>query len=185
METKGLTEVWKPVTLSDRYEVSNLGNVRSLYSRQGLRQMPYYMSTKPNKTTGYSVVNLVLGDGKSTMRTVHTLVCEAFIGPRPEGMEVRHLNGVRDDNRLENLAYGTPKENQADKRFHGTQPLGEKHYGSKLSYLKAKAVRLLYESGSFSYRDLSEVFDVGIGTIRHITKGETWREEDASECISV
>lgn len=51
---------------------------------------------------------------------VHQLVLLAFIGPPPIGQEVRHLNGVASDNRLENLAYGTKKENVDDSRRHGT-----------------------------------------------------------------
>lgn len=51
---------------------------------------------------------------------VHRLVLEAFVGPKPEGAVTRHLNGDPTDNRLANLAYGTPAENGADMRRHGT-----------------------------------------------------------------
>lgn len=51
---------------------------------------------------------------------VHQLVAEAFIGPTPDGMEVRHLNGAYNDNRLSNLAYGTRAQNVADSIAHGT-----------------------------------------------------------------
>src|SRR5215471_1608313 len=42
---------------------------------------------------------------------VHRLILEAFVGPCPKGMEARHLNGDRQDNRLVNLAWGTRLEN--------------------------------------------------------------------------
>ena len=51
---------------------------------------------------------------------VHHLVLEAFVGPRPEGHEARHLNGNCQDNRLKNLQWGTPEENAADKVKHRT-----------------------------------------------------------------
>lgn len=51
---------------------------------------------------------------------VHRLMLEAFVGPCPPGMECRHLNGVADDNRLENLCWGTHLENEMDRRRHGT-----------------------------------------------------------------
>jgi hypothetical protein len=51
---------------------------------------------------------------------VHQLVAEAFIGPRPAGQEVRHLNGDPSDNRVENLAYGTRSQNVLDSVQHGT-----------------------------------------------------------------
>lgn len=53
-------------------------------------------------------------------RYVHVLVAESFIGPKPEGLEVRHLNGNPEDNRVENLAYGTRSENVLDSVKHGT-----------------------------------------------------------------
>lgn len=174
-----MTERWLPVVGSDnRYEVSDQGRVRSLYSKTGLRKEPLLMS---NRASGnwYPKISICMGDGSKTMRNLHSLVSEAFLGPRPKGMEVRHLNGQKNDNRLENLVYGTPKENQADKRLHGTQPLGPTHPLSKLSYIKAEAVRELYATGRFGYSDLADVFEVGSGSIRKIISGGTWRDEDA------
>lgn len=51
---------------------------------------------------------------------VHRIVMRAFAGPRPEGLEVRHLDGDPTNNGLTNLAYGTPLENASDQRLHGT-----------------------------------------------------------------
>jgi len=50
---------------------------------------------------------------------VHTLVLEHFIGPCPDGMECRHLDGNPRNNRLENLKWGTRQENAADTQRHG------------------------------------------------------------------
>lgn len=62
-----------------------------------------------------------------TMRTdsrfkvgIHQLILETFVGPAPHGMECRHLNGNPADNRLQNLAWGTRRENVADSIKHGT-----------------------------------------------------------------
>lgn len=51
---------------------------------------------------------------------LHHLVLMAFVGPRPEGMECRHLNGIPYDNRLSNLVWGTRRENCGDAMKHGT-----------------------------------------------------------------
>ena len=51
---------------------------------------------------------------------IHKLVLATFVGPCPIDMESRHLNGIRHDNRLMNLRYGTKKENMSDKILHGT-----------------------------------------------------------------
>jgi hypothetical protein len=50
---------------------------------------------------------------------VHPLVAAAFIGPRPDGMEIRHLDGERFNNAAVNLCYGTPSENARDRVNHG------------------------------------------------------------------
>lgn len=51
---------------------------------------------------------------------VAAMVAEAFIGPRPAGLEIRHLNGDAQDNRAENLRYGTSSANKLDRLRHGT-----------------------------------------------------------------
>lgn len=59
-------------------------------------------------------------DGKRVPRQVHHLVLEAFVGPRPDGLEARHMNGNGTDNRVSNLSWGTRSENQLDRVRHGT-----------------------------------------------------------------
>lgn len=74
---------------------------------------------------GYCRINLVRqGVRKSPL--IHRLVMLAFVGPCPEGLEVRHLNGNPVDNRLENLSYGTRSENQLDAVRHGTHKNSKK-----------------------------------------------------------
>ena len=80
----------------------------------------------------------------SHTRLVHRLVLEAFVGPRPEGMVARHLNGDPGDNRLENLAWGTQSENNYDKVRHGTHhnankthcPSGHEYRGDNIKWYK-------------------------------------------------
>lgn len=64
--------------------------------------------------------------GKGRHVTVHGVVAEAFLGPRPGGLEVRHLNGDRTDCHAANLAYGTRRQNRLDTVAHGTH-----HYGKR------------------------------------------------------
>lgn len=71
--------------------------------------------------------------GNPSNHYVHRLVLNAFIGPRPEGMEACHGAGGSTDNRLCNLRWDTPQSNTRDKRDHGTMPLGEAHYAASLT----------------------------------------------------
>lgn len=84
------------------------------------------LKQSPNRPDGYLTIT-IWESGRPRTRYVHRLVAEAFIGPCPEGMQVRHLNGDHRDNRAENLCYGTPAENAADKVRHGTAQVPMTH----------------------------------------------------------
>ena len=79
------------------------------------------------KTRGYFDVRV---GGRSLK--VHQLVAAAFLGPCPPGMEVRHANGQKDDNRLENLSYGTHQENMQDAIAAGTHGAVLRQYENTL-----------------------------------------------------
>lgn len=106
-------EKWLPVVgYEGLYEVSSTGRVTSA-KRVARRER------KPDTSKdGYQRVKL-WRDGRGVTRTIHSLVIEAFVGPRPPGSEVRHLNGDPADNRIENLAYGSHRENALDITRHG------------------------------------------------------------------
>ncbi|KDE14258.1 hypothetical protein N505_0105420 [Rhodococcus aetherivorans] len=117
-----MTEMWRPVVgFEGAYEVSNEGQVRSIdrhvAGRAGSTRLIRGRALKPGtaKRGGYHYVIL---SGRT--RYVHHLVLEAFIGPRPEGdTHTRHLNGNPQDNRVENLQWGTRSENFLDTVEHG------------------------------------------------------------------
>ena len=90
---------------------------------------------------GYPSV-MLYRDGRQARRTVHSLVAEAFLGPRPgEGVEVRHLNGDMTDNRLENLTYGTRSDNRNDTVVHGRHPMARKTHCTKGHPLSGENLR--------------------------------------------
>jgi len=121
-------ERWLPVPVPGferYYEVSDLGRIRSLDRMvptrgAGMRLSPGRILKGGTYKDGHK--HLVLSaEGRRHASTVHRLVMLAFVGPRPEGMEIRHLNGIPDDNRVTNLAYGTALENAEDRDDrHGT-----------------------------------------------------------------
>lgn len=108
---------------TDHYEVTREGRVYSLtsdwrgYGRRELAQQP--------NSHGYPSVRFQLG-AKRQRRLVHALVAETFLPPRPSpAHQIRHLNGNKGDNRVENLAWGTAAENAADRDTHGTTARGD------------------------------------------------------------
>ena len=119
-------ERWRHVPGFPRYRVSDRGRVQSKRDRSGRPSDEWRDLRLITDGHGYYQVWLTrktpLPNGKrAKWFGVHQLVLLAFVGPRPEGMVVRHvLTNDPKDNRLENLAYGTTKENHADKWRHGT-----------------------------------------------------------------
>jgi hypothetical protein len=101
----------------------------------------------------------------------HAAVCEAFHGPRPRGQEVAHLNGVRDDNRPENLKWKTRSENHADKRDHGTHVQGEKIKWAKLTEDDVREIRKRTESTPVLGRE----YGVSSAAIWLIRTGRNWK----------
>lgn len=112
-------ERWRPVVAVPGYEVSDLGRVRSLRRRKPRIMTPHHI-VRP--TCAYLIVELSLHPiARRRSYLVHRLVGEAFLGPQPHGMHTRHLDGDPTNNRLTNLAYGTPAENAADTKRHALE----------------------------------------------------------------
>lgn len=122
----GITEEWRQVVgFEGRYEVSSLGRVRSIdhftiQRDKGGNLRPFRRSGKLLRpgtgSHGYPTVAI----GKGNSRTVHSLVAEAFIGPRGRDQEVRHKDGNRQNPIADNLHYGTRSDNVRDMIRHGT-----------------------------------------------------------------
>lgn len=127
-------EHWRPVAgIENRYEVSCRGRVRRRYLELAV---PRQSSPKPARvvlpelvlrgTLQKGYVWHGLGRGGSTRRAAHRLIAEAFIGPRPPGQVVRHLDGNKLNNAVENLAYGSVAENIGDQIVQGRHVSGNK-----------------------------------------------------------
>lgn len=120
-----MQEEWREVPGFLGYRVSSLGRVQSCWEHANghgatLSDRWRDLSTKPDYS-GYVHANL-WNDGRSVRRKVSRLVLELFVGPCPEGMECRHLDGDKTNNQLSNLRWGTRSENVRDKTRHGTHP---------------------------------------------------------------
>jgi len=100
-------EVWKAILGFENYAVSSYGRICCFaYGSRKIFKI-LELSTK----TRYIKVTLRNGDGSKTF-WVHRLVAAAFLPqPNSERIQVNHINGVKTDNRVENLCWVTPKEN--------------------------------------------------------------------------
>lgn len=121
-----LPETWRPVAGYElAYEVSDQGRVRSLdrHVECGGGHRRSYTQLRRGRLLNASVTRsgyMQVGLGRSYHPLVHKLVLEAFVGPAPDGTQCCHGNGVRHDNRLANLRWGTVSDNAQDQLLHGT-----------------------------------------------------------------
>jgi len=99
----------------DGYEVSNFGRIKSL-------KRSHEKILKPHNRNGYVGYCLMISSKPITM-CAHTLVYDAFIGRIPKGKIVRHLDGDRKNNKVENLALGSHRDNVLDDRKNGIRPV--------------------------------------------------------------
>ena len=97
---------------------------------------------------------------------IHRLVTAAFYGPCPQGHEVLHRNGNRQDNRIENLAYGTHSENVRDTyRYGGKQ--------QKLAAEDVEAIRFGLCTG-LSMKELAGMYQISISNVSRIKTGSRY-----------
>lgn len=169
-------EVWKNIPgYQGLYQVSDLGRVKSFIAWNGTNTRVL----RPGKDThGYFVVNLYRKK-KRKFTYIHQLVLKIFVGSCLSGMECRHLNDNKTDNRLVNLAYGTRSDNLLDRTRNGISNTGD-HKGIKNEMSKLKdnnivQIRKLLEDGLLTHRQIGDKFGVTGSLISMINIGKRWK----------
>jgi hypothetical protein len=165
-------EEWRPVVgCEGRYEVSDHGRVRSIdrtiVRRSGQVRRRGQVLARRFNSTPYPYAQLGRSGGN---RAVHLLVLLAFVGPRPEGMQCRHLDGNGANCHLSNLAWGTVAENTADKLAHGTVVRGEAVGNSKLTEADVVEIRRSSESN----RVVALRYGVAPSLVSMVRTGRVW-----------
>ena len=107
---------WLPVVGSPGYEVSDHGDVKSWHRNTKIGRI---LKQSPDHD-GYPSVGLYDSNRVRKTTKVATIVALAFLGSRPAGLVVRHLDGDKNNSSVDNLAYGTVAENIQDQMLHGT-----------------------------------------------------------------
>ena len=168
--TPEIIEEWRNIPgYADKYQCSNLGRIKSFH-----RNIIGNILT-PSSAHGYKIISLSR-DGKWLCKGVHRLVLETFVGSCPEGMEGCHNNGIRSDNRLENLRWDTPKNNIADKKLHGTNvvAIGEQSGPAKLNEKRVRVIKWCLKNG-MKQAIIAKYFLVSHVSIFKISTGRSWK----------
>lgn len=174
-------EIWKAVPgFEGRVEASSYGRVRktSYVIRAGrgsghLKHMAGRVVSPRGHPWGYEWVEFMV-NGQRHAEFVHRLVAATFIGPCPPGYYVLHGDNNPANNRVENLRYGTPSENCADKLIHGTQPHGEAIPWSKLTEAQVVDMRTRRASGE-KLATIASDYNLPELYVWQVTTGRKWR----------
>jgi len=176
-----MTEQWKDIPgYAGLYEASNLGTIRRKAHRRSYRNRVVRYDQKVMKPVGkggrdgskYLAVCLT-GNRGAKLHYVHRLILETFVGQASEGLECRHLDGNPHNNRLDNLAWGSRKQNMDDRAEHSRN--------GSVTFQEAATIRLIMETaggGRQLAEELADEYGCGKSTIYNIVnrKGRYARE---------
>lgn len=172
-----LNEIWEDVdNCNGQFSISNLGGFRRNYSVSKLGKVRKLSGTiKPQKTKrGYMKVKLVI-NGVKCATSVHRLMALAFI-PNPDNYPiVRHLNDIKDDNRLENLAWGTDKDNADDAQRNGKRKI-KKEIPHKEPINPFKEVINTQTREVFRTNELAEILGIKRKELVRMLNGERYNK---------
>lgn len=184
-----MEEQWKAVEgFSGKYEVSSLGNLRSV-DRTVVQKSPTgngvsvrYLKgcqLKLKKTKqGYYEISFCAKKSKKVTKRVHQLVATAFISNPYNKPHINHINGIKTDNRVENLEWVTPKENvqHAIKNNLIGYLFGEDHQNTHLTKEDVEFIRnnYKYRSKEWNTTTLSKKFGISLQTVLNIVNKKVW-----------
>jgi hypothetical protein len=171
-----MKEIWEPIPgYEGRYDVSNFGRFR-YYRVLKNKTVEVFSRTFNTKIlpTGYSAVGLIK-DGKCHTYKVHRIVALVFLGKRPFGFEVSHLDGNKKNNLISNLIYESHGDNIRRMANHGTILVGERNPNSKLTALDVKEIRRLLRGKKLTQKEIAGKFGVNRTCISKIFLGVGWK----------
>jgi predicted RNA binding protein YcfA (HicA-like mRNA interferase family) len=182
-DLKFICEEWRNVPEFDGYEVSNLGKVRGKdrlrKGKNGLCSLKGQELKQVLNKKGYPEVRF-RKQGTHT-RLVHKLVASVFMIKPDNCTQINHVNGIKIDNRLENLQWVTQSENQLHAYRLGLQPSrsGEGNGRSIITDRTVTILKELYNSGK-STKEVSEIINVNLSIVRSIIYGRSWKSNVTS-----
>ncbi len=155
--------VWKDIP-GYPYQVSNTGQVRRI-TKHGYRLL------RPRVNKGYLRLQLSKNDVPKSVY-VHALVAAAFLGTRPAGLQVNHIDGNSLNNHVTNLEYVTPAANTKHAYALGLirSRVGERHHNTNLADEQVADIRRAYATGTVTQYSLAAKYGVAQSCISNLVR---------------
>jgi len=172
-----LNEIFLPVKgYEGLYEVSNYGRIKSCkrivpHGRHGTFELKEKYLKIQKEKAGYVTCALCI-NGKAKRFKIHRLIALSFIPNPTNKADINHKNGIKTDNRIENLEWCTSSENQRHALNNGLKipKYGTMHHSTKLTINEVKEI---FKSGQ-SCMKLSKKYNICHSSIHDIKTGKTW-----------
>jgi hypothetical protein len=161
-QIKELKEEWKQY---NGYQVSNYGKV--------IGKRGKYLKTKAGKD-GYVHTSIIDYDGND-IRGLHRIVATIFISNTDNLPEVNHIDGVKTNNRVDNLEWCTKKYNQTHASYVLGKRLGEDCTRSFLTEEKVIEIYNLCKDGEMLYKDIAKLYSIFPQEVTDIAQCTYWK----------
>ena len=168
-------EVWRDIPgWEGLYQASSFGRIRSLKREGEHRSYGGRVLKGSPDSYGYRLITLSRRGQKRRNLKASLLVCLAFHGPKPRPgvlSQVAHGDGVRTNDRSDNLRWATPMENDHDKDIHGTRARGERCGNAKIN---DEIARTIYLAQGSAWK-IARKYGLVATTVQKIKNRQTWR----------
>ncbi len=175
-----MEEIWKDIPgYNGHYQASSLGRIRSFFNlgrnlKSRVSDSAVRIMSPATGKFGYRYLSLYIAPMTKKGNLVHSLIAETFLGPRPTGYDIRHIDGNKANNAASNLAYGTRIENEADKLLHGTSNRGGRNGMAKMTERTVILARQMKKAG-YGLIAIAATFGLKPGGMRAILNGQNWK----------
>lgn len=172
-------EEWRVISVAPDYSVSDQGRVKrtalSTDKPIGKAKLGYELQAFPNNSGYYRV--FLRNEGWGKYFTVHSLVMAAFVGERPEGYHINHINGDKSNNSVGNLQYMSPTDNI--KHAHETGLIKSRKGKRNTILTKEQRTELItrHNEGGITFNALAKIYNVSVSTVSDIVTGRSTKKD--------